>query len=392
MACAALHSTLRMSLWKLDAGASQEQKLESRNRFLGFAYRSPFSGQVFMKNIQGGKNFLFVDLYTRDMIEGSINELGSDEYLFNAKPLCQRTWVWHDAYRTSQDNGTLSGLQNLGLNVALNLRLDEDSTDWSPILAYAPLQVVAAFSMDPLVLFTGIAVMAICVFIGLQMNHATQYHLDRFVSLPFRIVYAILTAYRLFASGALQDGNAVAVVGYLIVLGVIGFDCIAGDVVQFLGRRNGSRLEILRELGNQVFIVKWHGLPHKNPYYDLPDRIIGVPPGEQRSTNSRYMIVAVVQGILCELLPNDENMKVALENLITGRGTPDGQAVEKDWLMPFCGLDVFDSINSDLRRLSAVQKAHEASKQKAESRDTVQDLVAARSRLSPNSVLSAGWT
>jgi hypothetical protein len=389
----ALHSTLRLSLWKLDAGASQAQQLESRNRFLGLTYRSPFTGKVFMKNVQSCKNFLFVDLYTRETIEGSINEVAADEFLFHANPLSLRTWVWHDTYRRAQDSGELSLLDNLGIPDALALRLDEDAPDWSPVITLAPLQFLAAFCMDPYTLMMGLFVLALSIFIQLHMNHSNLYQIDRFMSLPFRLLYIIVAFIRLATAEAVQDGNMVASLGYILIIGVLAFDFVMGDARQLLGRRNGSRFEMFRDLGNQVYIVKWHGLPHKNPHYTLPDTIIDVPEKEQRTPNMRYMLVAVVQGILCELLPLDANTKLALEHVITSRALSDdsteGSATDKDWWMPFCGLDVFDSIKSDIRRLSAYDKANAVNKLKKEDREDMDDFMAARARMSTSA--QQGW-
>jgi len=203
--------------------------------------------------------------------------------------------------------------------------------------------------------------------------------------------YVIVVFIRIVTAEEIKKGNVVALFGYIIILLVLGYDFIGGDLIQFLGRRNGSRYETVRDLGNQVYICKWHGLPHKNPHYILPDSIIDVPEREQRSSNSRYVILAVVQGILCELLPFSEETKLALEHVITQSfvSEADKKASDKDWWMPFVGLDVFDSLKSDIRRLTVWEKSTAVSKLKKEDREDMEDFMAARSRMSK--VSQEGW-
>lgn len=222
----------------------------------------------------------------------------------------------------------------------------EDSRDWSPILVLAPLQLAAALSMDFVVLFVGLAAMTLCAWINISLNTATWFQRARHASIPVRIVYVITIMVRMASPQEDPQGSGLAVVGYVLALVMALVDVVWIDGAHFVGRRDGTSIEVLHELKNQVFVCMWRGPPYLNSRYTLLEQVCGVSPDEQLRKQSRIMLVAVVQGIVCELVPVSVDVGDALQDATT---TQEGGG--KDYALPFCGLDVYDDFFYSAKRL-----------------------------------------
>jgi len=135
--------------------------------------------------------------------------------------------------------------------------------------------------------------------------------------------------------------------GFLITM----FDIVRGDIYQLLGRRQAVNYEVIQPLKNQVMVCRWHGPPHLNPHYVYPEKICGINPREQRSERSRIVLIAVVQGILCELEPFEPDQDQRwFEDAFISSSCSNG-----DWTLPFCGCDVYDEYAHDYRKLGEIE-------------------------------------
>lgn len=332
-------------LRRIDADVAEHIARSSRTRYLGRSLRSPLTGQVTMTNAEFSKNWVLTDLWTRESISGNISDIVKDPFIFKAKALALRTWMWHSIYRDANQKAKLGEKVHMGLFEALEARInDHDPVNFSPLLVLVPMTLLTTLSMDVLVIFLAAPLLLGCYAIDCACNWYKWYWAARHFSLPIRIAYMAAV---ILSMGMQTAITGMQVLGYLLAIGMILVDFAFGDFKQLLGRRVGDYYEIIRPLRNEVFVCRWHGTPRRNPLYRLPERIVGMGVMEQRSEWRHVMLIAVIQGIICELIPIEkEDETWWKDRLFEAR-----KEGKQELILPFCGCDVFDNYYVDLGRI-----------------------------------------
>ena len=104
--------------------------------FIGRVVRDPVSAKV--KLVYDGHNrydFHAVDLWTRQVVEGSVEKLKKDRYIFKPVPLLYRTWMYHESYRNHRSHATTSDDTGVIRQILSRECIDADiaAGRWSPL-------------------------------------------------------------------------------------------------------------------------------------------------------------------------------------------------------------------------------------------------------------------
>eukprot|EP00928_Gymnodinium_smaydae_P096767 TRINITY_DN8612_c0_g4_i1.p1 TRINITY_DN8612_c0_g4~~TRINITY_DN8612_c0_g4_i1.p1 ORF type:complete len:418 (+),score=74.14 TRINITY_DN8612_c0_g4_i1:160-1413(+) len=346
-------------LRKIDEHTQVYELGATRNRFLGHCSRNPLTGVVDMKNPDFSKDWIMTDMWKRGTFRASLENIQRDKFLFKAKPHALRTWCWHNLYKEAADNNSLGSLRELGLFDVLAMRLDEHANRyWSPLLVFLPLMpLLVSFTLDAAMVVVSVPFLMVQMALDHLTNKFWMFKYSRYISLLLRFPYVILVFVRFNEHLASADVSVLRILGYLCTVLMMLGDFYVGDIKQLQSKRDGAYLEVLNDLENRVFICRWHGPPHANPHYRIPEDICGVPESQQRSSFRHIMIITVIQGIICELEPLSDADHAWLKMKVVN--TNPGEDLE----MWYYGCDVYDQVFFNASRVLRYVRASAEDKQ-----------------------------
>jgi len=279
---------------------------------MGKAWRNPITGQVHLKDFGIFPDFSVVDLFTRDYLFGTADQLSQNPYLFRPVPLPLRTWIYHYIFRmgrvlsvggADEDGGAHHEdamiRHVLGLPV---IDLPDRAGCWSPLMCYVPLVLVVCLTCDTALVVVGICVVVFTLFINWFLNTPDFYRFTRPVSIPLRIGFFVWLIIRMQDEKETETGVVLAVIGF--ICGIIG--CLGefglGDCGAICGYRLHCQYEVLRSLPNRIFICRRIGAA------GTEERDWDVPPVNECVTGMGswsfdMALIADVKGLIVELKP-----------------------------------------------------------------------------------------
>lgn len=319
--------------------------------FIGKVFRDPMSAKV--KLVYDGHNrydFHAVDLWTRPTVEGSIEKLKKDRYLFKPIPMLYRTWMYHESYRhhknidaTSEDAGVIREILNF-----MCIDADLSAGRWSPLVALLPASFCCALTCDELSVGAAVVLTWIMQRAGMMLNSPERYKELRFWLLLPRLTWMAFVIWR--AVSWIPDAVALNIIGLIGTLIFCLLDLFYGDKETFAKYRLSCSYEILKTLPNRVFVCRRVGAA------DLEKLFGGRGHVHQNVTGigawARDMVViAEIMGCIFELQPFSQKDW----NLLIQQSRGDDNARLSVW-----GLDCYNRSCPtflDLRRRQQVESA-----------------------------------
>lgn len=295
--------------------------------FVGAITRNPFAGTVYLDRAAHGFDFSYVDLFDRDFVMGSPEQLGSDIYLFRPVPLGYRSWIYHQMIYLQEMH--LSGKSQFGskqyaelvkadlLKAALAFALIDDNT--SAYGRYSPFQV-ASVAMLFICLTVDIPMMFAAAFLffatfacTINCNHPHLFKWHRLISLPARFPITIAVAAKMGDIGIYaQQGKWIPVATIILAFLMFLADHTLGDIASLTAFAMEKKFEIQRILPGGVYLCSVSGGEAVqdargrggNPNEEINPDIVGADYlGISKRELQESVLLVDIQGILCELKP-----------------------------------------------------------------------------------------
>jgi hypothetical protein len=269
-------------------------------------FRNYITGRVSLRGVMfedEGHDFHLVDLKSRLYLSGCLKDFENDKYVFRPIPLPYHTWLYHEAYRGDD-------VRNIGIGETAMLKkaisyncnnVPGNMGLWSPVMAYAPMSLVATLTGDKSLVVLAVAVTVLCFVVSVMSNCASLYLRARHIMIPPRAAFAVFLALRF----QLVE-SVFGTVAYLAVWAFVLVDVLYGDLQRLSVFKYSCHYEIMQALPNRVFVCKRHGVAHNEGYFRRMF-IRGEVDSDLTGTGwSKILaLVADVQGILFELRPMD---------------------------------------------------------------------------------------
>lgn len=314
---------------------------------VGHASRNAITGKAILHNATIAEtSFCVLDLWERDALYGAPEDLVQDPYLFKACPLTLRTWIYHYYFH---DKEMMVGTKGPGGDNAIMHRvLSRTVIDckviagrWSSACCSFPATFFAIFAADMVLAWMCGVISAFNVAVSKLTNTPGLFRRSRAISFPFRLAFLILVFVRLAERA---ERGAVVILSFLVIIGFLLTDLIAGDLMKLLGHQAQCKYEVLDVLPGRIFICKRFGAAFvKDP--DLDGREIS-----QAITGLGYfdelVLIVEVRGIICQLKPlSKEDWVLAWE-----------ERAETERPIGFIGLDVFNKQRATADELNVFTK------------------------------------
>mmetsp|Transcript_29776 Transcript_29776/g.69260 ORF Transcript_29776/g.69260 Transcript_29776/m.69260 type:complete len:452 (-) Transcript_29776:215-1570(-) len=274
---------------------------------MGMASRSEITGHV---SLRGGvlnteSDFAIADFWSRETISGLPSELAKDHYLFRILPLTYRTWMYHYAYNTgmmhrkaSKARETFEDVDDMFGHVLEQSCIDVAATGgrWSPAMCYVPATMFAVMTASVSYVIGIAAVFVFIIAASRLMNTPHLYRYLRVTTLPLRLGFLLITLLE-----ALQEKDAVKLLGFVLISVCLLIDFLAGDIGQIIDFKHTCTYEVVRSLANRVYVCKRIGAGYTKEYMERPfvdEFVSGVG-----NWDHTYVILCDLMGIVVELQP-----------------------------------------------------------------------------------------
>eukprot|EP00435_Cladocopium_sp_Y103_P021897 s2539_g5.t1 len=271
--------------------------------FIGKVFRDPMSAKV--KLVYDGHNrydFHAVDLWTRPTVEGSIEKLKKDRYLFKPIPMLYRTWMYHESYRhhknidaTSEDAGVIREILNF-----MCIDADLSAGRWSPLVALLPASFCCALTCDELSVGGAVVLTWIMQRAGMMLNSPERYKELRFWLLLPRLTWMAFVIWR--AVSWIPDAVPLNIIGLIGTLIFCLLDLFYGDKETFAKYRLSCSYEILKTLPNRVFVCRRVGAADLETLFGarghVHQNITGIGAWARE-----MVVIAEIMGCIFELRP-----------------------------------------------------------------------------------------
>eukprot|EP00929_Paragymnodinium_shiwhaense_P050893 TRINITY_DN25623_c0_g1_i1.p1 TRINITY_DN25623_c0_g1~~TRINITY_DN25623_c0_g1_i1.p1 ORF type:complete len:409 (-),score=90.13 TRINITY_DN25623_c0_g1_i1:104-1330(-) len=341
------HMTIQRA--RLEADRFEKQPL------MGCAWRSPITGQITLRDYNF-PDFHLVDLWTRPQLVGTPEELAEDVYIFRARPMAYRTWIYHHMYREkvvipeSKDDET--SIENRLLKHVLMQRcIDKPilAGRWSPLVASVPASLAACFTSDIPLMVAAIFVCVLLYLSSIKIAEPRWYRVSRLASLAPRLGFCIFLAIRVPA--VLENFNIFALFGVIVIFVCVVADLYYGDVISVRDYRYTCMYDIVKTLPNRVFVVRQTGgmigFEDKKSYSrDQRLTIMG-------SLDNSLKLVADIEGLLVQLDPINKatvrKLQLQIEDAALSEFSDSNVQMPK-----FLGMDVF---GPDMKSVRDIEQA-----------------------------------
>jgi len=318
---------------------------------MGKAWRCFVTGKVEMKEYSREiQDFCAADIWTRNIIKGSIEKLTHDPYIFRPYPMTTRTWIYHQWNR----DGVLPASEVFSDDCMMRCVLELYATDsdavatgnWAPLLVYVPMCIILCLSADVSVTFASIGTLCLITIVHFMMNTPRWYRFPRLVTFPVRVFMLNYITQRMGAKSDDDADTAATAVGFFIALFLGIIEIILGDGAALLATRYQCSYEIVEKMPNRVYVCRRHGAAHSQeifrrgpPVHEMISGIAG--------WTSDCVIIADIQGIIMELHP--------MSNMDWKALWLQKQACE-DHIHRYVGLDIFSVGAATLSTLRLAMK------------------------------------
>lgn len=317
--------------------------------FIGKVFRDPMSAKV--KLVYDGHNrfdFHAVDLWTRPTVEGSIEKLKKDRYLFKPVPLLYRTWMYHESYRhhknidaSADDTGVIREILNFSAVDA-----DLAAGRWSPLVALVPASFFCALTCDELSVGAAVVLTWIMQRAGMILNSPERYKELRFWLLIPRLAWIAFVIWR--AISWVPQAVPLNIIGLAGTLIFCMLDFYYGDKETMAKFRLSCQYEVIKVLPNRVFVCRRVGAADLEQLFGsrghVHQNVTGIG-----QWGKDMVLIAEIMGCIFELRPFNQKDW----NLLIQQSEGDDNARLSVW-----GLDCYDKgcpTWLDLRRRQQVE-------------------------------------
>jgi len=265
---------------------------------MGKAFRNPITGMVRMRRVSNDmQDFDLVDLMTRPVVTGGVDELLADPYFFRPVPLPYRTWQYHHFFRSrvivssSDENAMIRDVLSIsGIDVPTS------GGQWSPVLCLAPMALATAFTLEYLLTLCAVCVLGFVYMLTVLMNTPRWYRRVRLLTFPLRLAFMICVLIDLPSS------STVSVLGRLASAAISLVDIIGGDLLMLRSLRYACTYEVQKVLPNRVFVCKRRGADRAEADFGHRGKIKDVITGLSRWKDN-FILLADIKGLIVELRP-----------------------------------------------------------------------------------------
>ena len=247
-------------------------------------------------------DFHAVDLWTRPTVEGSIEKLKKDRYLFKPVPLLYRTWMYHESYRhhknidaTADDAGVIREVLNFSAVDA-----DLAAGRWSPLVALLPASFFCALTCDELSVGAAVVLTWIMQRASMILNIPERYKELRFWLLLPRLIWVAFVIWR--AVSWLPDAVPLNVIGLAGTLIFCMVDFYYGDKETMTKFRLSCRYKVVKTLPNRVFVCRRIGAAELESIFGSRGRVHQNITG-MGQWGREMVLIAEIMGCIFELRP-----------------------------------------------------------------------------------------
>jgi len=283
--------------------------------YMGKVHRNCITGRVHLRRLARSPGYSIVDLCSRPVLSGTLQDFLEDKFLFRMVPLGYRTWLYHDLYR-QQKAGQLEFPESL-IHEVLSHRCVDAPTNggrWSPLVIYAPLCMFTSLMCDVFLIVLAVLLVAAIFTLEQMMNTAEGYKYARLASLPIRLGFLCLLLWRAANGPAKAEGiQGLRTLGAVISVALALLDICLGDGNSLASYRFLCKYEVLREMPGRVFICQRHGAAHQEDAFG-PRGAVDQCVTDMGAWKHNYSLIADLKGLVVELRPVDpEEWKAAAE-------------------------------------------------------------------------------
>jgi len=280
---------------------------KSIGALMGKAFRNPVTGEVQIRSFGIFEDFCVADLWTRRVVQGSVEQLTKDSYLFRPTPMSMRTWLYHHYHRTGKVLPDATGSDE---DAMIKYVLQQHCVDapnattgkWAPIVLHVPMILFLTIAGDLSAVVGCIAALALILAIQFIMNTPELYRWHRPVTFPIRFVLAIYLILCMGAATAKETSDWKTSFGFLITLLLCFAEIGLGDGSGLFGYRLHCSYEVIRTLPNRIYVCRRHGAAFGQDVIgrSLPvcEKITGMGYWQED-----YVLIADVKGLIVELRP-----------------------------------------------------------------------------------------
>jgi hypothetical protein len=303
--------------------------------FIGKVFRQSISGKIKLQHYDATNQYDFhaVDLWTRPSVEGLLEKLKKDKYLFRAIPMLYRTWLYHEAHRqqkhpeTSDETGQIRRVLS-----ATCIDANISGGRWSPMVFMIPASFFAACTNDELTAVIGVFGVWFMQRSGMNYNNPESYRELRFWLLLPRIAWLLFAVIR--SIFWLPSANPINVVGLIGIIACIVMDIWFGDKEVIAGYKFNCHYEVVKVLPKRVFICRRKGAADTETMFGHRGRVHYNICG-MGTWKSDMLLIAEIMGCIFELRPfNDADWTGLMQEI--------GQEGNEEARMMFWGIDCFD--------------------------------------------------
>lgn len=296
---------------------SNEVKIERMvlppEAFYGKLKRDPIKGVFRLhESRQEHMDFTFIDLFTRDTIVGTPEELALDPYIFKPKLMHCRSWVYqelHDHVESGRE-----GMLIMSVSERLGTTMSHKCSDrlktggpgmWSPVMYLAPMMFIVAFTADFLLMILAFFALVNSIFCSKACNGFKTYKMMRPTTIMMRIILAVYVFGISDIGGYISNQEYLASIALMICMLLLLNDFVSGDIGFILGLESEICYSIERLLPGKILVCRrvTGGRSSLNKYESNNYNPLVV--GEGKSGNE-VVLIAETQGLLFELQPMDK--------------------------------------------------------------------------------------
>ncbi|CAE7946091.1 unnamed protein product [Symbiodinium sp. KB8] len=319
--------------------------------FIGRVVRDPVSAKV--KLVYDGHNrydFHAVDLWTRPVVEGSVEKLKRDKYLFKPVPMLYRTWLYHESYRNTRSHNTTSDDSGVIRQILSKDCIDADISAgrWSPLVPLLPAAFCCALTCDELSVGTAVLLAWLIQKVGNDLNKPERYKKLRLWLLLPRLAWVGFLIFR--ALSWLPEAAILNIVGLAGTLLFCCIDFLYGDRESANKYRLNCSYEVVKVLPNRVFVCRRVGATDFEKLFGyrgtVHQNISGIG-----SWGRNMTLIAELMGCIFELRPFTAKDWDVLMNEVPGADNA---------RLCFWGMDCYDPLIPtwiDLNRKERVEAA-----------------------------------
>lgn len=320
---------------------------------MGKSWRNPLTGQVQVKRLGGFEDFCVADLWTRDLLHGTVEQLTGDPYLFRPIPMSMRTWIYHHLFREGHVIPGVSGVEeDAMIRYVLGMHcidaLSSVGGKWSPVLLHVPMILFLCVAADINATMVGVMLLSFTIFLHIMFNTPGLYRICRLVTLIPRFFYIYWLLNRNTIKSAKENASMMSTVGFFIALGFCAAEIIAGDFMAFLSYRLHCSYEVIKVLPNRIFICRRHGAAHSQDVVGHRDNPVNEKITGMGVWQSDFVLIADVKGLIVELRPM---CKEDWQMIFIERTETEGGLIHR-----YIGLDVYSPGAATIDALTAANE------------------------------------